>query len=153
MPSASRWCLSRLTNYFAFYNAERPHQSLGNQTPQEVHVTSSGWGTMFVDKYRTKETRSVALRSSGVAFEEVRNDIWPLISNTKTGAALSSWQILCTCTDSHLASCSSNVSNIKEPSSTLDRRLSHSAVSTGSAKCGTTLGHICVSVPISVWIA
>ena len=33
-----------LTKYFAFYNAERPHQSLGNQTPQEVHKSSSGGG-------------------------------------------------------------------------------------------------------------
>jgi putative transposase len=39
-----------LTKYFAFYNAERPHQSLGNQTSQEVHKTSSGGGAMIVDK-------------------------------------------------------------------------------------------------------
>ena len=26
-----------LTKYFAFYNAERSHQSLGNQTPQEIN--------------------------------------------------------------------------------------------------------------------
>jgi hypothetical protein len=31
-----------LTKYLAFYNTERPHQSLDNQTPQEVHQTSSG---------------------------------------------------------------------------------------------------------------
>jgi putative transposase len=30
-----------LTKYFAFYNAERPHQSLGNQTPQEVHIVAA----------------------------------------------------------------------------------------------------------------
>jgi hypothetical protein len=79
-----------LTKYFAFYNAERPHQSLGNQTPQHVHETSSGGGAMIVDKYRTKERLPVALRSSGTAFEEVRNDIWPAIPNAKTGAAPSS---------------------------------------------------------------
>ena len=79
-----------LTKYFAFYNAERAHQSLGNQTPQEVHETSSGGGAVIVDKYRTKERLPVALRSSGTAFEEVRNDIWPAISNAKTGAAPSS---------------------------------------------------------------
>lgn len=39
-----------LTKYFAFYNAERPHQSLGNQTSQEVHKNSSGGGAMIVDK-------------------------------------------------------------------------------------------------------
>jgi hypothetical protein len=79
-----------LTKYFAFYNAERPHQSLGNQTPQHVHETSSGGGAMIVDKYRTKEKLPVALRSSGTALEEVRVDIWPAIPNAKTGAAPSS---------------------------------------------------------------
>jgi putative transposase len=64
-----------LTKYFAFYNAERAHQSLENQTPQHVHETSSGGGAMIVNKYRTKERSPVALRSSGTAFEEVRNDI------------------------------------------------------------------------------
>ena len=28
---------SGLTRYFRFYNTERPHQSLGKQTPAEVH--------------------------------------------------------------------------------------------------------------------
>jgi putative transposase len=64
-----------LTKYFAFYNAERVHQSLENQTPQEVHETSSGGGAMIADKYRRKERLPAALRSSGAAFEEVRNEI------------------------------------------------------------------------------
>jgi putative transposase len=85
--SAMDELLIGLTKYFAFYNAERAHQSLGNQTPQEVHETSSGGGAMIVDKYRSKERRPVALRSSGTAFEEVRNEIWPGIPNEKTGAA------------------------------------------------------------------
>lgn len=29
-----------LRNYFAFYNTERPHQSLGNATPREVHFNN-----------------------------------------------------------------------------------------------------------------
>lgn len=33
-----------LTKYLAFYNTERPHPSLDNPTPQEVHQTSSGGG-------------------------------------------------------------------------------------------------------------
>jgi len=61
-----------LTKYFTFYNAERPHQSLGNQTPQEVHKTSSGGGAMIVDKYRSKENLPVALCSSGTAQPEVK---------------------------------------------------------------------------------
>lgn len=79
-----------LTKYFAFYNAERPHQSLGNQTPQEVHRASSGGGAMIVDKYRIKARLPVALRSSGTEFEEVRIESEPAIPIAKTGAAPSS---------------------------------------------------------------
>ena len=79
-----------LTKYFAFYNTERPHQSLGNQTPQEVHKTSSGGGAMIVDKYQAKERLPVALRSSGTEFEEVRIESESAIPIAKTGAAPSS---------------------------------------------------------------
>jgi putative transposase len=40
-----------LTEYFAFYNGERPHQSLGDQTPQVVYQTAIGGGAMIVDKF------------------------------------------------------------------------------------------------------
>jgi putative transposase len=40
-----------LTEYFAFYNGERPHQSLGDQTPQLVYQTAIGGGAMIVDKF------------------------------------------------------------------------------------------------------
>ena len=83
-----------LTKYFAFYNTERPHQSLDNQTPQEVHKTSSGGGAMIVDKYRTGESHPVALRSSGTATGEVRIEIEPAIQKAKTGAAPSSCEKL-----------------------------------------------------------
>ena len=79
-----------LTKYFAFYNAERPHQSLGNQTPQEVHKTSSGGGAMILDKYRSKERLPLARRSSGTEFEEVRVENELAIPISKTGAAPSS---------------------------------------------------------------
>jgi putative transposase len=79
-----------LTKYFAFYNTERPHQSLGNKTPQDVHKTSSGGGAMIVDKYRVKEGLPVALRSSGTEFEEVRIESETAIPIAKTGAAPSS---------------------------------------------------------------
>jgi putative transposase len=83
-----------LTKYFAFYNTERPHQSLDNQTPQAVHKTSSGGGAMIVDKYRSAERLPVALRSSGTALEEVRFDNESEIPNAKTGAAPSSCEKL-----------------------------------------------------------
>lgn len=40
-----------LTQYFAFYNAERPHQSLGYKTPFEVYASGQGGGAMIVDKF------------------------------------------------------------------------------------------------------
>ena len=40
-----------LTEYFAFYNAERPHQSLGNRTPDEVYRTGEGGGAEIVGHF------------------------------------------------------------------------------------------------------
>ena len=40
-----------LTEYFAFYNGERPHQSLGNRTPEEVYRTAEGGGASIVDQF------------------------------------------------------------------------------------------------------
>jgi putative transposase len=83
-----------LTKYFAFYNTERPHQALGNQTPQEVHKTSNSGGAMIVDKYRTRERLPVALRSSGTVVEEIGIESESAIPIAKTGAAPSSCEKL-----------------------------------------------------------
>lgn len=40
-----------LTKYFTFYNEERPHQALGNQTPQSVYRNATGGGALIIDKY------------------------------------------------------------------------------------------------------
>lgn len=40
-----------LAEYFTFYNSERPHQSLGQETPDVVYKTAMGGGAMIVDKY------------------------------------------------------------------------------------------------------
>ena len=54
-----------LAEYFRFYNGERPHQSLGNLTPDVVYQTAVGGGAMIVDKYpRAMEESSVPLRST-----------------------------------------------------------------------------------------
>jgi putative transposase len=56
-----------LTKYFAFYNAQRMHQSLGNKTPDAVYASGSGGGALILDKYpRTKERVQVPLRSTGM---------------------------------------------------------------------------------------
>lgn len=41
-----------LTEYFVFYNTERPHQSLQYKTPDVVYQTASGGGASIVDKYQ-----------------------------------------------------------------------------------------------------
>jgi len=40
-----------LTKYFDFYNSERPHQALENQTPQSVYKSASGGGAMIIEKF------------------------------------------------------------------------------------------------------
>jgi hypothetical protein len=44
-----------LTEYFEFYNAERPHQSLGDLTPIQVYRTASGGGARIVDKFKEQK--------------------------------------------------------------------------------------------------
>ena len=58
--------MAGLGEYFDFYNRERPHQSLGNLTPDAVYRNATGGGAMIVDKYpRTVEEYPVPLRSTG----------------------------------------------------------------------------------------
>jgi len=45
-----------LTEYFEFYNTERPHQSLGNRTPIQVYQTAIGGGARIVDKFIERKT-------------------------------------------------------------------------------------------------
>jgi len=55
-----------LAEYFSFYNNERPHQSLGHKTPEQVYRTAKGGGAMIVDKYSREEAEPpVPLRSTG----------------------------------------------------------------------------------------
>ena len=55
-----------LAEYFAFYNGERPHQSLGQQTPDVVYRTATGGGAMILDKFKgTAEESPAPLRSTG----------------------------------------------------------------------------------------
>jgi len=54
-----------LIEYFAFYNGERPHQSLGQKTPDVVYQTAMGGAAMILDKYlRAVEEPAVPLRST-----------------------------------------------------------------------------------------
>jgi HTH-like domain/Integrase core domain len=79
-----------LTKYFAFYNGQRPHQALGNQTPDAVHASHFGGGALIVDKYGPKPGLPIALRCTGTDCEEVRIENESTIQNAKIGAAPSS---------------------------------------------------------------
>ena len=63
-----------LTDYFAFYNDERPHQSLEYRTPDFVYRTAMGGGAIIIDKFaRAMLDPPVPLRSTGgssIAKEE-----------------------------------------------------------------------------------
>lgn len=48
---------SGLTEYFKFYNSERPHQSLDNKTPSHVYQTASGGGARIVDKFKEQKVK------------------------------------------------------------------------------------------------
>ena len=55
-----------LTEYFVFYNTERPHQSLDYSTPDEIYRTASGGGASIVDQFsERKTTRSETETQSG----------------------------------------------------------------------------------------
>jgi len=55
-----------LADYFAFYNTERPHQSLGHETPDTVYRSAIGGGAVIMDKFGgAPESAPVPLRSTG----------------------------------------------------------------------------------------
>ncbi len=54
-----------LAQYFAFYNAERPHQALGYQTPDQVHSTGVGGGALIVDRFGDNDEKSQEKSSTG----------------------------------------------------------------------------------------
>jgi putative transposase len=82
-----------LTKYFAFYNGERPHQALRNQTPDAVHNSSVGGEAMIMNKYGAKPEPSglpIALRSMATAFGEVKIGNQSEMQSARTGTAPSS---------------------------------------------------------------
>lgn len=83
--SAMGELLIGLTQYFAFYNGERPHQALQNQTPDVVYQRAEGGGAMIVDKYGGAQAFPIALRSTGTAFDEARLEISEVPNTKKPG--------------------------------------------------------------------
>jgi putative transposase len=62
-----------LTEYFAFYNDERPHQSLGNRTPNDAHTSGNGGGASIPDRFgsaRENTSRAATGQRCSAAIEE-----------------------------------------------------------------------------------
>ena len=60
-----------LSQYFAFYNSERPHQGLGNKKPDNVYATRKGGGASIPDYFSDARVESpVSLRSTGDSTQE-----------------------------------------------------------------------------------
>jgi len=55
---------SGLTIYMSFRNAERMHQSLGYNTPDNVYRTASGGGARIVDKFKEKNVAPLKNRAT-----------------------------------------------------------------------------------------
>ena len=54
-----------LAQYFAFSNAERPHQSLGYQTPDQVYRDGVGGGALIVDRFDDDKKKSQEESNTG----------------------------------------------------------------------------------------
>lgn len=54
-----------LAAYMTFFNAERPHQSLGYATPDEVYRTGVGGGAMILDKYGSGIVNEKKMQETG----------------------------------------------------------------------------------------
>jgi putative transposase len=55
--------IAGLTEYFLFYNTERPHQALGYCTPYEIYRTGVGGGARIVDKFNVKQEVSLTVET------------------------------------------------------------------------------------------
>jgi len=77
-----------LSKYFIFYNGERPHQSLKNQTPDVVHQSAAGGGAMILEKYGAAEGLPISLRSTGTAQDEVRLEKSVILNTKNRGSAV-----------------------------------------------------------------
>ena len=54
-----------LAQYFAFYNAERPHQALGYQTPDAVYRADAGGGALIIDRFSDEREKAKGESATG----------------------------------------------------------------------------------------
>lgn len=64
-----------LTEYFPFYDGERPHQSMGQKTPDVVYQTAIGDGAMIVDRFpHVEDEPPVPFAPQGVRLPAQKQD-------------------------------------------------------------------------------
>ena len=63
-----------LTEYFVFYNGERPHQSLEDKTPDTVYRTAISGGAMIVDKFGCSTAEASPEKSTTTATLESKEE-------------------------------------------------------------------------------
>lgn len=61
-----------LTEYFTFYNTERPHQALGNRTPDAVYTNGAGGGASIPDHWKKNVPNLPATEQRGSAAVEAK---------------------------------------------------------------------------------
>ncbi len=82
-----------LAGYFAFYNGERPHQSLDHDTPDVVYRTGMGGGAVIVDKFGgAGEEAPVPLRSTGASSPATARSEATATAETKATSKTTSGQ-------------------------------------------------------------
>ncbi len=54
-----------LTQYFSFYNHERPHQSLADQTPGQGYESAQGGVAIILDEFTKKDSAQSVVEKSG----------------------------------------------------------------------------------------
>ena len=64
-----------LAEYFAFYNGERPHQSLGHQMPDVVYRTARGGGAVIVDKFPQQQQLKLGQHRGSAAQLRMKSDV------------------------------------------------------------------------------
>ena len=64
-----------LAKYFILYNGERPHQALGNKTPEVVYRTAIGGGAIILDKYPRAEKETETATSGKAPILELKAEI------------------------------------------------------------------------------
>jgi putative transposase len=63
-----------LMEYFAFYNADRPHQALGYMTPTAAYDSGTGGGAIILDKYGKATESAISVEQTQYGENKVTTE-------------------------------------------------------------------------------